>query len=61
MEGIDYWRLCDELTVVQAALLISGEDPSSSHEYVEQWEIEKRPDSYEAAKMAVVSALRKKL
>ena len=60
MEGIDYWRLCDELTVVQAALLIADEDPSTSHEYVEQWDIEKRPEGYEAAKMAVVSALRNK-
>jgi hypothetical protein len=27
MEKFDYWRLCDELSVVHAALLIIGEDP----------------------------------
>lgn len=24
MEGLDYWRLCDELSVLQAALLVVG-------------------------------------
>ena len=24
MEAMDYWRLCDQLTVVQAALLVVG-------------------------------------
>jgi hypothetical protein len=28
IESMDYWRLCDELSVVQAALLVIGEDPS---------------------------------
>ena len=32
MECLDYWRLCDELTVVQAALLIIGEDPQDAEE-----------------------------
>lgn len=58
MESLDYWRLCDELTVVQAALLIVGEDPSVAHEYVEGWEIENRPVGYEAAKSAVSNALK---
>lgn len=53
MEGLDYWRLCDELNIIQAALLISGEDPSSAQAYVEGWEIDKRPPGYEAAKAAL--------
>jgi hypothetical protein len=27
-DALDYWRLCDELSVVQAALLVVGKDPS---------------------------------
>jgi len=57
MESLDYWRLCDELTVVQAALLVVGEDPSSTQSYVEEWDPEKRPEGYEAAKAAISSAL----
>ncbi|MFC1602598.1 hypothetical protein ACFL3U_03415 [Pseudomonadota bacterium] len=61
MEGLDYWRLCDELTVIQAALLIAGEDPSTSQHYVEGWEPEKRPVGYEPAKAAVSNALKRKV
>lgn len=57
MESLDYWRLCDELTVVQAALLVAGEDPSSNQSYVEGWNPEERPDGYEAAKAAISRAL----
>jgi hypothetical protein len=31
MESRDYWRLCEELLIVQAALLIAGNDPSVDH------------------------------
>jgi hypothetical protein len=58
MEGLEYWRLCDELNIPQAALLIAGDDPSIHSEYVEHWEVEKRPVGYEAAKTAVSNALR---
>jgi hypothetical protein len=57
MDNLDYWRLCDELTVVQAALLIADEDPSSSQSYVEGWDPENRPVGYEAAKAAISNAL----
>jgi hypothetical protein len=60
MEPLDYWRLCDELSIIQAALLIAGEDPSPSQEYVENWDAGKRPAGYEAAKSALSNALRKK-
>ena len=32
MDALDYWRLCDELSVVQAALLIVDEDPSGTQD-----------------------------
>ena len=57
MDGLDYWRLCDELTIVQAALLIAGEDPGRIDCYVEGWEAEDRPKGYEAAKNAISKAL----
>ncbi|MCB1719850.1 MAG: hypothetical protein KDK05_32400, partial [Candidatus Competibacteraceae bacterium] len=28
MKAIDYWRLCEKLSVRQAAILIMGEDPA---------------------------------
>ena len=59
MEGLDFWRLCDELTVAQAALLIAGEDPSVAGANVERWVHDQRPVGYEAAKHAVSAALRK--
>lgn len=58
MDGLDYWRLCDLLDIVQAAFLVSGHDPSSDQRYVEGWDIEKRPTGYEAAKAAISNALR---
>jgi hypothetical protein len=59
MEGLDYWRLCDEMSIVQAALLIAGCDPSSDAAYIEGWDAEKRPIGYEAAKTAISNALRR--
>jgi hypothetical protein len=59
MEDLDYWRLCDELSIVQAALLIAGRDPSSDAAYIEGWDAEKRPVGYEAAKTAISNALRR--
>ena len=58
MDDLDYWRLCDELNVVQAALLIVGEDPSTA-EYTETTTVENRPKGYEAAKTAITHAVRK--
>jgi hypothetical protein len=57
MDELDYWRLCDELNVVQAALLIVGEAPIAAH-YVEGWDVETRPRGYEAAKTAISHALK---
>ena len=58
IESMDYWRLCDEISVMQAALLIVSEDPSKN-DYVENWDMAKRPIGYEAAKTAIQNALRK--
>ena len=59
MENMDYWRLCDELSVLQAALLVIGEDPSKDSAYAENWHLHERPAGYEAAKTAITNALRK--
>lgn len=58
MDELDYWRLCDELNIVQAAFLIAGEAPTFA-EYAEKWEVDKRPRGYEAAKTAITHALRR--
>lgn len=52
-------RLCDELTIVQAALLIAGRDPSVDDEYIEGRLPEKWPLGYSAAKTAISNALRR--
>lgn len=58
LESMDYWRLCDELSVIEAALLVVGEDPSQNA-CLENWEVHKRPLGYEAAKSAISRALMK--
>lgn len=58
MDDFDYWRLCDDLSIIQAALLVVGEDPSEKS-YVENWAMNKRPAGYEAAKTAIVNALKR--
>lgn len=58
MELFNYWRLCDDLSIMQAALLVVGENPSSN-ENVEQWEASKRPYGYDAAKTAIINGLRR--
>jgi hypothetical protein len=54
LDRFDYWRLCDELSVVQAALLIVGADPS---EYIDLRPEGNRPQGYDAAKAALVNAI----
>lgn len=56
-DDLDYWRLCDELSVTEAALLVAGHSPGQ-FPYVESWEPHKRPRGYEAAKTAITNALR---
>jgi len=59
MEGLDYWRICDELTIVQAALLLVSEDPAELQSDVEKKAPALRPPGYEAAKAAFGHALTK--
>lgn len=56
MEDIDYWRLCEDLNIVQAALLVVGETADHA-EYIEGWETADRPKGYEAAKTAICGGL----
>ena len=56
MESLDYWRLCDELSIVQAALLLAECDPSGENGYAENWAMHQRPYGYEAAKTAITNA-----
>src|SRR5450631_1474340 len=58
MESLDYWCLCDELSVIQAALLVAGREPSSDAEYIAEKTVHK-PIGYEAAKAAISNALRR--
>src|SRR5579871_5919654 len=58
MESLDYWRLCDSLSIFQATLLIIGEDPASNSAYVEQWAKSERPTGYEATKTALINAIK---
>lgn len=57
-DSLNYWRLCEHLTVIQAALLIAGENPSTCEHLVEEWDQESRPAKYEAAKNFVRNGLR---
>jgi hypothetical protein len=57
MEGLDFWRLCDELTVIQAALLVVGVDPAGVQEHIETWDSSKFPVGYEAAIAAIGNAI----
>ena len=59
MESMDYWRLCDELSVVQAALLVAESDPAECGGYVEQQDQHNRPKGYEAAKTAFLNGLKR--
>lgn len=53
---MDYWRLCDELSVVQAALLIVGVDPGE-FPYVMNWQEHERPENFAAALAALSHAI----
>jgi len=59
MESLNYWRLCDELSIIQAALLVAESDPSGENGYAEEWPMHQRPHGYEPAKTAIANALRR--
>lgn len=53
----DLWRLCDELSVNQAVLLIIGRDPSREAGCADNLPVDKRPAGYVAAKAALTHAI----
>ncbi|NLE23728.1 MAG: hypothetical protein GX625_00050 [Clostridiaceae bacterium] len=57
MEAMEYWKLCDSFTVVQAALLIVGENPAISQGYVLTNQPMDRPDGFDAAFAALTNAI----
>ena len=57
MESLEYWRLCDEFSVIDAALLIVGEDPSISRDYTQHLTAVSFPKGYSAAKTALINAI----
>src|ERR1019366_7396775 len=57
MEGLDYWRLCDEVSITQAALLIVGVDPATCQDYIANCSAEKRPIGYDASLAALTHAI----
>ena len=54
LEISDFWRLVDELTIVQAALLVIGLDPALYQDEIEEqgYSTAHKPKGYEAAKLA---------
>jgi hypothetical protein len=60
LHAMDYWRLCDKLSVIQAAMLVAGLDPASAETDIEGWDRDRRPVGYEAAKNAISRALLRK-
>jgi hypothetical protein len=53
--NLDHWRICDELNIVQIALLISNLDPGEENlEYsIERMIIENQPVIYKSSKTAL--------
>lgn len=57
MSDFEYWRLCERLTLIQAALLIAGHDPSGIEKEIENWGPENQPDGYAACRQALIGAI----
>ena len=57
MSDLDPWKLCNVFTIIQAALLIVGKDPSYDQHYIEKWWPNERPEGYEAAKAALLNSI----
>jgi hypothetical protein len=56
-DEVNYWRLCDELSVVQAALLLVGIIPSTVLEDYVETELSGQPPGYDGARNAIFRAL----
>lgn len=51
-----FWRLAEQLDIINAALIIVGVEPQSVSEYIDEWE--NKPEGYEAAKNALLSSIK---
>jgi hypothetical protein len=60
MSSLDYWRFCQVLTVVQAAILIVGEDPSRVIPGV-RGNLQDWPTGYEPVMAALLGDIKRKL
>lgn len=57
MEDLAYWHLCEDLNILEAALLCVGIDPSSEiGSNCMNWAPSERPKGFEAAKNAIFNA-----
>jgi hypothetical protein len=56
MEISEYWRLSDELGIIDASLLVIGCDPEL-HRHIESDSNPDKPAGYEASKKAIIFAL----
>ena len=61
MEDFDYWRLNDDLSIIEAALLVIGEDPGKLAPDVEKHVAQNQPRGYMAARNGIAGGLRKGL
>ena len=57
MQGLDFWRICDSVSVIQAALLIVDSDPAVHQYSVESQLGAKQPVGYEAVVTAMKNAV----
>lgn len=60
MQPLDYWKLCDELNIIQAALLILDLDPAKNEDYIMQWEPQHLPEGFSAIFAALKGAVSSK-
>ncbi len=59
LDSMDYWRLCDEVSVIQAILLLLGHDPAGKYKWADG-DSNKRPIGYDAVSAALKNAIMSK-
>jgi hypothetical protein len=52
-----FWRLADRLSIIDASLLVTGNEPQGLAEYVENYEAHKRPSGYAAVKAGIIAGI----
>ncbi len=57
MDGMDYWHLCDEVTVAQAALLLRDTDPAKVKVPANIHDAQELPEGFEAVFAALTHAI----